>query len=128
MGSMNKMMRTSLTIFAVAALGLPLASCGGYGGPSPDPVSSPPPANAIVINVLGINGAQSFSPNPGSVPNGQLVVWHNVDTITHRVVMNDGEVDTGNIAAGAFSPPQALVAPGPYHCTIHPEMVGTLTH
>jgi plastocyanin len=55
-------------------------------------------------------------------------VWHNVDAITHRVVLNDGEVDTGNIPAGAFSAPQALVAPGPYHCSIHPEMIGTLTH
>jgi hypothetical protein len=44
------------------------------------------------------------------------------------VVLNDGEVDTGNIPAGAFSAPQALVAPGPYHCSIHPEMIGTLTH
>jgi plastocyanin len=124
---MNTMIRIPLTVFAAVALGLPLSGCGGYGGPSPvDPGNASPPPNAIVINVVGINGAQSFSPNPGTVPNGKLVVWHNVDTITHRVVMNDGEVDTGNIAAGAFSAPQALAAPGPYHCTIHPPMVGSL--
>jgi plastocyanin len=53
------------------------------------------------------------------------VIWHNVDTVTHRVVFNDGEVDTGNIAPGAFSAEMGLVAPGPYHCSIHPPMVGT---
>jgi plastocyanin len=99
---------------AVVVLGAATASCGGYTS-APDPVvSPPPPANAVVIDVVAIAGAQSFSPNPSTVPVGQPVVWHNVDTIVHRVVLNDGEVDTGNIA------------PGPYHCSIHPEMVGTI--
>ena len=107
---------TSHKLYALAALGLSLSGCGGYSSPvAADPGNSAPPPNAIVINVVGINGGQSFSPNPSTVPNGQLVVWHNVDAITHRVVLNDGEVDTGNIPAGAFSAPQALVAPGPYH-------------
>jgi hypothetical protein len=29
-------------------------------------------------------------------------------------------------APGAFSQPMTLGAPGPYHCSIHPDMVGTL--
>jgi plastocyanin len=55
-----------------------------------------------------------------------MVVWHNVDTVTHRVVFNDGELDTGNIAPGGFSVATSLVAPGLYHCSIHPSMVGTI--
>ena len=122
-------MRIVMAVVAVAGLGLSLTGCaGGYGSPAgATSPSSSVPANAVVINVVGINGAQSFSPNPGSIPSGQLVVWHNVDSITHRVVLNDGELDTGNIPGGGFSSAMALVAPGPYHCTIHPEMVGTLT-
>ena len=54
------------------------------------------------------------------------MVWHNVDTTAHRVVMNDGEMDSGTIAPGAFSPAMGLVAPGAYHCSIHPVMVGTI--
>jgi plastocyanin len=77
-----------------------------------------------VINVAGISGAQSFSPNPATVPAGTRVVWHNADSVTHRVVFNDGELDTGNIAPGAYSAAMALVAPGPYHCSIHPPMIG----
>jgi hypothetical protein len=49
-------------------------------------VSTP---GAVTINVVAVNGAQSFSPNPASLPAGQMVEWHNVDTITHRVVSND---------------------------------------
>lgn len=121
-------MRRLVKAAAVAATILGVSACGGYGASSPsDPTgSSAPPAGAIVINVVGFNGAQSFSPNPASVPAGQLVAWHNVDTIAHRVVLNDGELDSGNIAPGAFSAAMSLVAPGPYHCSIHPPMVGTI--
>jgi plastocyanin len=56
-----------------------------------------------------------------------MVSWHNADNEVHRVVLNDGELDTGNIAPGAFSAAMSLAAPGPYHCTIHPDMVGSIT-
>jgi plastocyanin len=124
------MMRTFVMVFAVAGLGFSLSGCaGGYGNPAAaTTLYSSAPSNAIVINIVGVNGAQSFAPNPASVPSGQLVVWHNVDSITHRVVLDDGDLDTGNISAGAFSSPMTLLAPASYHCSIHPEMVGTLTH
>jgi plastocyanin len=113
-----------ISVVAVVVLACAAASCGGYSTP-PDPVTPvSPPVDAVVIDVKSINGAQSFSPNPSAVPVGHAVVWHNVDTIVHRVVFNDGELDTGNIAPGASSMAMALVAPGPYHCSIHPEMVG----
>ncbi|PYQ79940.1 MAG: hypothetical protein DMG01_07380 [Acidobacteria bacterium] len=82
---------------------------------------------ALTISIVGINGSMSFSPNPASVPAGQIVVWHNVDGVTHRVVLNDGSVDTGNLDPGAFSSPMALGSVGGYHCTIHPVLVGTAT-
>jgi plastocyanin len=101
--------------------------------PTPTPTPTPPaptptPSSGIVtINVIGVNGAQSFSPNPATLPAGQMVVWHNIDTITHRVVLNDGTLDTGNIDAGASSEPMAInMGGGPYHCSIHPSMVGTI--
>lgn len=122
-------MRT-FTIAAVAALTLGAAACGSYGNSSPTaPTSTPtstPPAGAVTIDVVSENGAQSFRPNPATVPAGQLVVWHNVDRQTHRVVLNDGQLDTGNLAPGAFSAPMTLGTPGPYHCSIHPDMVGTV--
>ena len=96
--------------------------------PTPSPTPTPPPS-IVTINVVGINGAQSFSPNPATLPAGQMVVWHNVDSITHRVVLNDGSLDTGNLNPGASSQPMTINVPAggdPYHCSIHPVMVGTL--
>ena len=120
-------MRSFTLAAAVAALTVGAAACGGgYGMPSPTgPSNDPPPTGAITIGVVGINGARSFSPDPATVRPGQTVVWHNIDTTTHRVVLNDGRLDTGNISPGGFSSPMTLVAPGGYHCSIHPEMIGT---
>jgi plastocyanin len=106
----------------LGALCFGLSACAGVNNPSPTTA-----ADAITIDVVAINGAQSFSPNPASVPAGRLVVWRNVDRETHRVVLNDGSVDTGNLAPGMSSSPMPIGTPGPYHCRIHPEMVGSVT-
>jgi len=94
---------------------------------APAATAQPNGSGAVTINVVGINGALSFSPNPASLPAGQMVVWHNVDGITHHVVFDDGSVDTGNLDPGASSQPQAIgTAGGAYHCSIHPVMVGSV--
>jgi plastocyanin len=81
----------------------------------------------VTVNIVGINGALSFSPNPATLPSGQMIVWHNVDAVTHHVVLNDGSLDTGNLDPGTYSQPMALgVAGGPYHCSIHPVMIGSV--
>ena len=121
-------MKRVLMTTALVATTLALSACGGSTSSSPTSPTgtSAPPAGATIIDVVRENGAQSFSPNPATVPAGQMVVWHNVDTVTHRVVLNDGTLDTGNIAPGAFSAPMTLRAVGPYHCSIHPSMIGTI--
>jgi len=103
------------------------AGCAGQGHSSPTTPSTATtaPPGTIVIDIVGINGATSFSPNPAAITPGQPIVWHNTDSVTHRVVFNDGEIDTGNIAPGASSAPAGAAKAGPYHCLIHPEMVGT---
>jgi plastocyanin len=118
-------MREIFLAAGLAALTVGAAGCGGYGSSSPTGPGAPA-ADAITINVVRENGNQSFSPNPATVPAGKTVVWHNVDTTTHRVVLNAGQLDTGNLSPGAFSAPMMLAAQGPYHCSIHPDMVGTL--
>ncbi|HVG84485.1 MAG TPA: hypothetical protein VM820_08195 [Vicinamibacterales bacterium] len=81
----------------------------------------------MTINVVDENGAQSFSPNPATLPAGQMVVWRNIDNTTHRMVLDAGSLDTGNLAPGASSQPMSINAGGgPYHCSIHPSMVGTI--
>lgn len=118
---MNRVLMTA----AIAVLTLAAFACtsDNPSPTSPGPSSAPPP-DAIVIDIVADNGSRSFNPNPAAVPPGKTVVWHNVDSQTHRVRLDDGRLDTGNIAAGAFSAPMTISADGPYHCTLHPSMVG----
>jgi plastocyanin len=124
-------MRAFVTASAVVALGLGVWGCSGNGysngnsGNLTSPTSGIP--GVVTINVVAVNGAQSFSPNPATLPVGQMVVWHNVDGITHHVVLNDRSVDTGDLVPGASSQPMAIAAVGgQYHCSIHPVMVGSV--
>ena len=117
---------------SVLTLGLGMWGCsgGGYSSGSPDNPAAPTPATSnevVTIDVVAINGAQSFSPNPATLPAGQMVVWRNVNNTTHRVVLNDRSVDTGDLAPGTSSRPMAIGAAGAeYHCSIHPEMIGSI--
>ena len=111
------------SILLVGAVAIP--GCGGDGG-SPTPMTPSPPS-ASTINIVGQNGAQAFSPNPASF-GGQQVVFKNNDSVSHRIVLNDGTVDTGEIAPGATS--RAVVMPSSgtnYHCSVHPGMLGGVT-
>jgi len=127
-------MRARVTTGTAIALGLAMWGCGsgyssGNGGSATAPTApaAPSASGVVTVDVVAINGAQSFSPNPATLPAGQKIVWHNVDHITHRVVLNDGSVDTGNLAPGASSAPMTVAATGSqYHCSIHPEMVGSI--
>src|SRR5436190_24326061 len=115
----------------VLTLGLGTWGCsgGGYSSGSTSPAAPTPMTSnvAVTIIVVAINGAQSFSPNPATLPASQMVVWHNVNNTTHRVVLNDRSVETGDLAPGMSSQPMAIgVAGGQYHCAIHPVMVGSL--
>jgi plastocyanin len=79
-----------------------------------------------VIDIIGQLGSMSFSPNPASAA-GRTVVFRNTDSVTHRIVLNNGSFDTGDIAGGATSAPMQIPGGG-YHCSIHPAMVGTITN
>ena len=82
-------------------------------------------AIALGLGVWGCSGNGYASGNGGSPI---MVVWHNVDTITHHVVLNDRSVDTGDLAPGASSQPMAIATGGgQYHCSIHPVIIGSVT-
>ena len=125
-------MRGFVRAGAVTVMALGFWGCGGNGcssgsGASPSSPTPSSPAGVVMIDVVAIDGAQSFSPNPATLPAGQMIVWHNVDSTTHRVVLNDRSVDTGDLTAGASSQPMAIAAAGgQYHCSIHPVMVGSV--
>jgi plastocyanin len=97
-------------------------ACGGGSSPS-----SPAPTGPITINIIGDRGAQSFSPNPATAA-GQQVVFRNTDSVVHRVQLNDGTLDTGDIAPGGTSRAVTMPTAGTnYHCMLHPGMIGAVS-
>jgi plastocyanin len=126
--------KRNLGILAVVAgvllaIGCGGGAAGGYGmGPSamPTPPSTVGGPADVTITINSMNGAQSFSPNPGAAKVGQKVAWRNADSMAHTATGSG--FDTGSIPPGTTSAPITFSAAGSfaYHCSIHPSMVGTL--
>jgi plastocyanin len=129
---MRVFVASMMVVFSLGAWGC--GSSTGTGGspsaptPTPTPAPAPTPSGGVVtIDVVTQNGAQSFAPNPATLPAGQTVVWRNIDRVMHRVVLNNGSLDTKDRSPGVSSQPMSINAGGgPYHCSIHPSMVGTI--
>ena len=82
-------------------------------------------------------GDKSYSPNPVEVTVGQKVVWTNDDTVMHTVTSGEmGSPDAGKAfdsgftklatKGGTFEHTFAAAGEFPYHCQVHPGMVGTV--
>lgn len=70
----------------------------------------------------------AFDPGSVSVDVGGTVSWTNQGAAPHTVTADDGSFDSGQLApGGSFS--FTFNTPGTvsYHCTIHPNMVGSVT-
>ena len=92
------------------------------GTPGASPVASLAAATAVTIKDF------AFNPSTLEVKAGTTVTWTNQDTTTHTVTGDHGEFDSGNLAQGksfihAFDQPGTY----PYHCSIHPSMMATIT-
>jgi plastocyanin len=101
-----------------------VTACGGSKGTPTSPTAT---GSTFTITVMRQAGVQSFSPNPANA-GGEMVVFRNADTITHRVRLNDLSIDTGDILPGASSRPVRMPASGTnYHCSLHPTMIGSVS-
>jgi plastocyanin len=69
----------------------------------------------------------AFDPVTITVHAGDTVTWVNGDTTAHDVVADDASFDSGNLAPDAsfqFTFPKAGTVA--YHCSLHPQMKGTV--
>jgi plastocyanin len=115
-------------LLAVAAWG---CSGGGGGGSTPTAPSAPPstPTTATVtVSVVGSSGNRAYQPNPVRAATGDTVMFRNNDATLHRIVMDDGSGDLGDIAPGATSRGFTVrnTSALNFHCTLHPSMVGSI--
>jgi plastocyanin len=121
------------------AAALAIAGCGGGGGGSSAPTSPTSGGSGsggsggtggiqttVTITISGSSGRTAFNPNPADVAAGQLVVFKNNDVVAHHIMLDDGTLQTADIAPGGTSAAVAMGTSGSktYHCTIHPAMVG----
>jgi plastocyanin len=69
----------------------------------------------------------AFGTNPLVIPVGTTVTWVNNDNIAHTSTANDGTWNLGPInPGGSASFTFQSTGTFPYHCAIHPNMVGTI--
>jgi len=113
---------------AILALGLGCGSSSTSPSTPPGATSPQGPGIDFTININGDRGTASYSPNPQIMRVGQVVNWHNLDSIEHTATL-DGVFDSGRIAAfSAHDNAVTMSKAGTftYHCTIHSGMVGTI--
>lgn len=115
----------------LVAAGALLAACGGGGGGSPTAPSgsnNPPASNSVTVSVVSSTGNTAYQPNPVRAAAGDTITFRNNDAVLHRIVLDDGSADLGDIAPGASSRGFTVrsAAAVNFHCTIHPSMVGSI--
>ena len=106
-------------------------ACGSYDSPStPTPMATANPTSGPTVSIVSGSSTMTttaYAPNPVNVAVGGTVTWVNNDNTAHTSTATGGVFDSGMIAPGGnFSRTFPSAGSFPYHCTIHPGMVGTV--
>jgi plastocyanin len=110
----------ALVVLIFAAL-----SCGG--GTSNGSESSTTASSSAGGSAQVVMKDIAFDPQTITVNAGDSVTWTNEDSVSHTVVADNGEFESGQLGQGeTFSFTFASVGTYPYTCTIHPGMKGTV--
>ncbi|MHB0856069.1 MAG: cupredoxin domain-containing protein [Anaerolineae bacterium] len=71
---------------------------------------------------------EQYMPQTLEVPVGTTVVWTNEDGQPHTVTSDEGLFDSNELANGdTFRYTFSQAGTYPYHCVIHPDMIGEVT-
>ena len=122
---------SSLRLVLVSTLMMLTFACGGYSS-SPAAPSPTPPAGGTSSPVTIPRGAESlanraYSPDDANIAVGETVTWTNTDSVAHTSTSDAGAWNSGTVSPGGrFSFTFQNAGTFPYHCTIHPGMVGTV--
>jgi plastocyanin len=113
----------------IAAALLAGTACGGNSTTSASSTTSTGAnSNASIVLNASVLTSTAFSPNPIVVKVGDSVTWVNNDSTVHTSIANGGAWASGNInPGGSFKTTMTAAGTFPYHCNIHPGMIGTVT-
>ena len=116
---------------ATAATVLLISACARSTPTAPAPPADAATANAYILPGAADLGANAFGDEPVVIHKGERLRWRNADTVEHDVVADTASVPefvtTGTLAPGSerlFT--MNTIGTTRIHCTIHPQMVGTL--
>jgi plastocyanin len=138
---MRRLPTLAFSLFALLAL----SACASGSGTAAPAATAPQPAESAAASAPAAGGGGctasseagavsvgienfAFAPADVTAAVGETITWTNSDSAPHTATLDDGACDTGNIAQNA-SAGLVFDAAGsyPYHCTIHPNMKGTIT-
>jgi plastocyanin len=126
----------SLRLALVSSIVMFATACGGsYSSPStsPSPTPSPTPtpggpSSSVAIPAGAASlGNGAYTPDGLNIAVGTTVTWMNTDSISHTSTSDVSGWNSGVVSPGGqFSFAFQTAGTFPYHCTIHPGMVGTV--
>lgn len=112
-----------------------IAACGTASGPTTPTPQVPTPevatANVYILPGAVALGSGAFGDHPITIFKGERMRWRNVDGETHNLVADTTALPefgtTGLLPPGdERSFIMNTTGSTRFHCTIHPQMVGTL--
>jgi len=131
MSSFRLALVSAVLMFATAC-GSDTSSSAVSPSPAPSPTPTPTPTPVVTSSVSIPVGAQALA-NRAYVPDeldiavGTTVTWTNTDSVSHTSTSDASAWNSGIVAPGGrFSFAFQSAGTFPYHCAIHPGMVGTV--
>jgi len=122
---------TTLRLALASILLIVAAACGSESPAAPTPAPSPgpsgPSSTVSIPNGASFLTTTAFSPDVDDIAVGTTVTWTNSDTTTHTSTSDQPGWNSGSVAPGRqFSFTFQNAGTFSYHCTIHPNMIGTI--
>jgi plastocyanin len=108
-------MRLARWIVVPGVVAVVAASCGG---------DESSPSDGGSADATLVASGTAFDPTTITMPEGGTLGFTNEDGVTHTFTMDDESVDIE--VAGGESVTVTLSTAGPFHCTIHTSMTGTV--
>ena len=104
------------------------AACGSSSSPSTTAPTTTTGTRVSIVSGSSTMTTTAYAPNPVTVAVGGTVTWTNNDSVAHNSVGTNGAWNSGTIQpGGSLSMTFPSSGSFPYHCSIHPGMVGTVT-
>jgi plastocyanin len=109
-----------LVLVLMLAIAVFAAACGGT---STTTTATSAAAGGAQVAIKGF----AFNPASVTIKAGESVTWTNQDGTTHDVAGDKGEFDSGSLGSDStFTFTFAKAGTYAYHCSIHPNMTGTI--